>query len=915
MTTQNDEFAQLQESYLERRDMLLKNVDAATIRKAWFALSHLLLDEGARVVDMGCDDGAVTYAMAAISPKIKFTGLDKSKRQINKAREKFSLHNLEFIIGDTTSEIFEPESIDAVINSYVLHEVYSGSRYNERIVSDTLRKHFKILKKGGVMFIRDYARPPPGEYVLMEMPDTPSHGNTLATLSEPDLLVWYSEHARPRSDPGTGGFFLEELPPRFPRTRLFRLPHKWAYEFLMRKDDRAHWELGLPLEYTFFTSRDYIKELSTLGARVQYSGPYWEEEIIDKKFEGHVKLFADDGTPLGHPPTCFVSVAYKMQERKSLYIQERRPSNTVESKLRITAMRDEKSGRITDVVSRGINAVEILPYRLDEEGRLKIFLHDGVARSIANAVPRSGTNIDGRGWSGHMIEPVAVNSKVISDMGDTPDVKQTARFSRDHLGLIPREGATLEKGPDYYPSPSYIDERIYTYYLKVEPPKAPPIPKNFIGHSERFHAKGLVREMDAQQVLNAITVGMIPSGRLELQILSLFELLKIKAENWTSKNVMFQVGEITKQRSLHKLLKQYKGENKRFREVKGTAGQLRPVHSTFVEEGQARGAVTGLSAQDVDFVVFDDETVNTAVVLPLTKDLKDDVHAGFFVDSMPVPQLHNKDSKTISAPSFNLPRSVTNLQQAKKFIADQFGVFPQMVFKIGESYHNHIGVTPQRIHPFGVAVPPEFFGLRKMETMPLWQVLMIRQKEDDFNADIDFRIVAARSYKMLGQDIRMEAKLNAKPILSERFDQSRPEFSLPVLYHQAPTISSGSSTAPAPAPTIQIMQLTPMSTSSQPVAERPQAFHTAPAAAAVPQSAPITSEVTITPLRAPIAAPKEVSVAPAPSPVQVKAAPQVAQPQTQLPSGTLMDQFEQELGEFLEELDHVEKHDHRPEKW
>lgn len=184
----------------------------------------------------------------------------------------------------------------------------------------------------------------------------------------------------------------------------------------MRKDDRAHWELGLPLEFTFFTARDFIRELSTLGARVQYSGPHWEDEIIDKKFEGKFKLHADDGTMLGHPPTCFVAVAYKMQERKSLYIEERRPSITENSRLKITAMRDDKTGRILDVVSRGVNASEIIPYRLDEEGRLKIFLHDGVARSIANAVPRNGINLDGRGWSGHMIEPVAVDGKILSDM-------------------------------------------------------------------------------------------------------------------------------------------------------------------------------------------------------------------------------------------------------------------------------------------------------------------------------------------------------------------------------------------------------------------------------------------------------------------------------------------------------------------
>ena len=87
--------------------------------------------------------------------------------------------------------IFEDNSLDAIINSFVLHEVFSGSRYNERIVSDTLRHHLKALKNGGTMFIRDYARPPPEEFVLMEMPDKPSNGPALKDLSESDLLVWW----------------------------------------------------------------------------------------------------------------------------------------------------------------------------------------------------------------------------------------------------------------------------------------------------------------------------------------------------------------------------------------------------------------------------------------------------------------------------------------------------------------------------------------------------------------------------------------------------------------------------------------------------------------------------------------------------------------------------------------------------
>src|SRR5690606_18341862 len=99
-----------------------------------------------------------------------------------------------------------------------------------------------LLKNEGLMLIRDYALPQRGEYVLLEMPDTISRGKDIKSMSEADLLVWYSERARPKDDPGCHGFFLEELPPRFPQTRLFRLPYKWAYEFITRKDNRTMFE-------------------------------------------------------------------------------------------------------------------------------------------------------------------------------------------------------------------------------------------------------------------------------------------------------------------------------------------------------------------------------------------------------------------------------------------------------------------------------------------------------------------------------------------------------------------------------------------------------------------------------------------------------------------------------------------------
>jgi ubiquinone/menaquinone biosynthesis C-methylase UbiE len=773
------------QKYIQERDKLLKDVDHQIVRKAWFTMSHMLMEDDTHIVDLGCSDGAMTFAMAALNPKLKFTGVDKSKREITKAKTKYKLPNLSFKVGDAATMIFDEASVDGFINSYVLHEIYSGSRYNELIVRETLNNQYKMLKRGGMIFIRDYARPPPGELVLMEMKDVQTGSDELSKMSEVELLLWYSEHARPKQNPGCGGFFLEELPPRFPETRLFRLPYKWAYEFIMRKDDRTRWETELPQEYTFFTMSELRTELKHLGARLKYTAPYWDENIIEKKFEGRFRLYSNEGHVLGPPATCYIAVAQKLSERKSLNIVERRPTVNEKSALKITALRNLKSGDVVDVVSRNGSYSELIPYRIDEEGHLKVFLHDGVARGIVNAVPRKGSNLDGKRWSGHMIEPVSISTQIFMEMGKF-DLKNTALFARDYLGLKPEDSAVLEHGADYYPSPDYIDERIYTYYLRAKSQKAEIKSKALAAQVTRFQAKGKIKEFDAQQVLDAIAVGLIPSARLEMQILSLYQHLGLKSENWTQKDIELHTINLEEKLDASELLRALDSDEIVFKDVKGSAGQLRCVTSAFVEEGQSQGALTGLSADNIDFVLSEEKTVNTAVVLPLAKDAKGDMLAGFQMKPLPVPQRHEGKATAISAPSFDLPPDVTNLKQAKEYIAKKFNVQPSNVVKMGESYFSHAALTPQRIHPFAIAAPNGMADDPDTKFIPVrWFMILW----SSLSREPHFMTVLARAYRYLPEHMRLEAKHEVRIMLEEKFKAAQPDWSLPVNYHAPPVLN------------------------------------------------------------------------------------------------------------------------------
>lgn len=748
--------------YLDRNEAL-KDLPLSIIRRAWFSMAHLLLAPGAHVVDMGCRDGDMTFAMAVMYPHLKFTGIDLDKKRINKARQLYQRDNLEYRVGDITTDAgFDEGSLDAIINSFILHEVYAGAKYHDRPVVNALERQFSLLKPEGQMFIRDYAMPPPGEFVLIEMPDAPSTGEDIHSLSEPDLLVWYSEHARPRQDPGCNGFFLEELPPRYPNTRLFRLPYKWAYEFINRKDDRETLQIELPKEYAFFTQREYRKALRSMGARVLYSSPHWDEAEISEKFEGHFRLYNDDGTPLGPPPTSFVALAQKIGERKSLLLLERRPSHKSETHMKITAMRNERSGKLVDVASRNVNMTEVIPYRVTESGDLTVFLHEGAPRGIANAVLRSGKNLDEKRWSGHMTEAIGINSEIIANLPQD-DVKAVLHFARDHLGLKPVTGALMERGPGFYPAPEYIEEFIGTRFLRVESTHGPIAPKTTDPDTEGFTTKGMIREVSAQSVLNAISVGYIPSSRLEVQLLTLFDRLGLQAETWEESPMILREEPPESLFDFKDFAKRMASEDRRYKTTRGSAGQLRPVQSIFVDEGWVDGGISGLGAQDLEFVISDESTLNKVAVLPLTKNAHGQVMAGISAEYLPVPQRFQNNGLSMRVPCFDLPKDITNLHQTKKFIADKFGVKPQDVYRLGESYYCHLGVTPQRIFPFAVACNK---GAGKMlggpvQFAPMDYIWNIIGKVLDWNCDELFLSSMTKAYRRLSYQNELSLKMAA----------------------------------------------------------------------------------------------------------------------------------------------------------
>lgn len=750
--------------YIARHPQLA-GIDPALIRAAWFTMAHLLLHPSASVVDMGCGDGAQTFVMAVLNPELNFVGVDADPEKITQAQTKWDLPNLRFAVSDLRlADELPLNSFDAVINSLILHDIHSDARKNSQSISDTLKRQFALLKNEGWLYIRDYAlRRPADDFVLLEMPDNVNGAEDVADMAEVDLLRWYSHHARPLEDSAIHGFFLEELPPRLPKTRLFRLPYKWAYEFILRKDDRAALGSNINKEFAIFTEQEFNKQLRALGGRVLYNAPLWDEKTVKDRFEGRFRIFDDEGREQGPPPTSFIALAQKLGSRQSLSVQERRPSANAPKKLRVTSMVNEQNGRIIDIVSRDFDATEIIPFRVTAEGQLHIFVHEGLPRGIVNSVPRNGKNLDGRVWSGHMVEAISVPSDIVHSLDQAAETEDfdIFKFSLDYLGLKPIAGAKLEEGPSFYPAPDLIDELVKTRYLQVRTQAGVITPKQLQDDVQGFATTGGIREINAQKIIDAISIGLIPNSRLELQIISLFEKLNLEAEEWDGCPLVLEESKTTHKFDLRGHIKLKMQPDERLKPSKKSAGTIRGVQSTFVDDGLVEGNITGIAARDMEFIVSDENTVNRAVIMPLTKEAGQ-VMVGLELDHLPSPQRVEGNGAMARLPVIDLPKEITTIHQARQYIADTCKVRLQDVWRLGESYFCHAGVTPQRIFPFAVAVKGQF-ELPRTGPVQFGPLKFIFQVYNFFlwKSDLITMTCITRARRRMGADYDMGIKLAA----------------------------------------------------------------------------------------------------------------------------------------------------------
>ncbi len=715
--------------------------------KAASISAHFLLPAGAKIVDMACGRGEIAYVLAQLNPRAEIIGIDRDEGAIEFARRTFCLPNLSFRVDDITIGGFADNSVDGVVNSNVFHEIYSAKGYNPEEVSIVLEKQIRKLKIGGTMLVRDYLMPPEEEYVLLEFPDAPSQGMSVQTMSVAELLIQFSQTARPMGS-GCEGFFLEELAPTREKTRLFRLPHKWALEFIHRKEYREHWNEELKQEYTFFTWADYRREFARFGMRMVYSAPYWNPWVVKKSYDGKFQLYNEQGGALNPPATNYFIVAQKTADKQSLILEERRPSKEAPAELDVVLVRDDNSGKIQELVRRPGERCDLIPYRLTRDGRVVMYVRSGYPRPIINAVYRGNANLDGKRWSGHLVEPIVMNMDGMTDRADE-NQKLITDFIGKYAGLKVTKTESMHVGATWYPAPDRIDEAIEPVFMEVYDPQKTTWPVEGITKFG-FVEAGTIIELDAGDIVRASQVGMLSEPRLELHAYWLLQKHGLKPPGWIGEEMPIpNCSKLEKETDPEKMLADLKPA--KFTDEKGKPKHLKAVRSVFVEEGKQGGAVRGLASKDVEFIVTGDGIENIAVIIPVTKGWDNSLMVELEAQMLPVPQRIAGDGGTLVAPSFVLPKEVKTLMDAKVFIGKKFGVPPDRVGQLGESYFTHVGITPQRVYPFMIATQGEFRATHRKYTKMkrLWWLWCFSR----FSGDL--LKLFARVHMRFGEDMGM----------------------------------------------------------------------------------------------------------------------------------------------------------------
>ncbi len=662
---------------LEAYTRYLANMDAAMRQKVALTAAHLPCQ--GKVADMGMGSGSGSHALAALYPRLQVVGVDVNPTMVEVARQTYTLPNLDFRAEDIAQPCFEPESLDGVVNSSVLHHVTSYNGYDYNRAALALQAQVDQLAPGGCLIVRDFLAAEPG-LVELRIPQT----------LEP-LWITFSRQFRALLPEAQRGFAYEQRGRDERGWLRLLVERRLATEFLLRKDYLQDWDQEIQEEYTYFTQLEFEQVFARLGLRVLVSTPLYNPWILENRFEGQFEWFQPDGERLDFPPTNYLIVGEKVGADQGVSYRQQRDGREAQF-LKLASYRQRESGRVYDLVCRPHPTVDVLPYYLSSSGNVSVLVRHSYPRPILTELSRS---LDGLNPSAYVVEPItAVQTE--DPLGETVEKVLCRR-----AGLQPGDLLRLWSGSVHYPSPGGIREEVVCCYAQVD--------------SQADTHEG-IRALDAHQLLRSAQVNGLSDHRLEMHIFGLLRQLQIDPGPWLGDALAAVESDWSPQPS------DWKVEPARmFLPHSQTAGFLE-VRSCEFAQIDRHGRK--LDSQVLEYVVPTRLQSLTLATLPLL------YHQGQWwvaldLEDLPAAQAFSGSSRHWIAPAWRLPSEVRDLSQARSWVGAAFerdyGCRIEDWAPLGGPYFPTPGLTPELVYP--VAVRLQVQTPQNLHFFPLEQLV------------------------------------------------------------------------------------------------------------------------------------------------------------------------------------------------
>ncbi len=674
-----------------------------------------------RIADMGSGSGSGTFDLARLYENLMLVGVDINPVTVEYSNNHYKLPNLTFETGDIAEKVFENESLDGILNSSVLHHVTSFNGFDVNQITKTLSNQIDQLKQGGVLIIRDFVVPDEAEkLVYLDLPnDDGKDSGEIAELSTSALFEIFAKDFRSSLNLNEGVNYEKVVCLRENFSR-FKVTKRTAAEFVLRKDYRDHWSPELLEEYTYCSQSEFEHLFKIHNLRIVVSMPLWNPWIVSNRFEGKFYLSDLDGNHVNFPPTNYLIVGEKIAQTKGYQILEFSKADENPNFLKLKAYRNRETNQIYELAERPNQTIDLLPWFEDNDGQMFVLAKKDFPRPIVNA-ERQTKHLNRANYSGYLTEPIsAIVARGEGQQSEPPALEGGLNAEIENIlakraNLGENEILEISEPNFYFTSAGGIDERVESFLVQVKPWEREPFE---IENYTPFTSAGVVRELDALQILRASHVGGMFDARLEINIYRLLRQLKRSQGAW--------IGADIKPISQDLKVKVYDDELEK-REVFEPC-ELESTHflklerSEFIEYDSCGDH---LAEHEFEYVVPQNFSKNTVAAIPFFK-ANDEIFVGIEYRDLPAVQRFTGNSQIFCVPAWRLPKTILHKFDIEPFLVEKFAKDSNLsirkTWELGGSFFTSAGITPEVVYPMAVELDAEslketelkFFNLKNL---------------------------------------------------------------------------------------------------------------------------------------------------------------------------------------------------------